>query len=62
VKQAKYLRWFLSVALLIVVWFHAHWSVALSLSLLAFTVEAQTQLWVREAKLLTDILNSTVPK
>jgi len=35
----KYLRWLLSIALLIVVWLHAHWSVALSLSLIFIYIE-----------------------
>lgn len=41
----RYARWTLSLILLIVVWFHAHWSVALVLSLLAISVEAQATLW-----------------
>lgn len=45
VKYVRYVRYLLGVALLIVVWFHAHWSVALSLSLLALSVEGQVILW-----------------
>ncbi len=33
------LRWCLSAALLTTVWFNAHWSVALTLTLLAFGLE-----------------------
>jgi hypothetical protein len=35
----KYVRWALTFALLVVVWFHAHWSVASSLTLMAIAVE-----------------------
>ena len=33
------IRWGLSAALLLIVWFHAHWSVALTLSLQVVTLE-----------------------
>lgn len=41
----KYIRWVLVIALLVIVWRHAHWSVALCLSLLALSVETQALLW-----------------
>jgi hypothetical protein len=41
----NYVRWILSAALLFVVWRHAHWSVAASLTLLALSVELQAVLW-----------------
>lgn len=33
-------RWLLTIALLVVVWVHAHWSVALSITLLSINAEA----------------------
>lgn len=41
----KYLRWILTVALLVVVYQHAHWSVTLCLALTAMSCEAQAMLW-----------------
>lgn len=41
----KYVRWALTIALLVIVWRHAHWSVALSLCLLTLATEGQTELW-----------------
>jgi len=39
------LRWVLTALLLGTVWFHAHWSVALSLTLSAFALEVMG--WTR---------------
>jgi len=44
-KYVTYVRRLLTVALLVVVWFHAHWSVALCLCLLALATEGQAELW-----------------
>lgn len=32
-------RWLLSIVLIVIVWFHAHWSVALSITLLCVANE-----------------------
>ncbi len=37
-----FIRWFLSVVLLYVVWGHTHWSVAFTLTGLAFSNEMQS--------------------
>jgi hypothetical protein len=43
-------RWAAIAVLLWVVWHHAHWSVALTVSLLVIATEAQSSLWRRLAK------------
>ena len=34
------IRWVLGIALMVVVWHHSHWSVALSLTLIFFALES----------------------
>lgn len=38
-KAVTPIRLILTVALMVVVWFHAHWSVALSLTLMSIAIE-----------------------
>lgn len=38
-------RWVLTAALLLIVWCHAHWSVASALTFLTLTAEVNSHLW-----------------
>lgn len=40
-KAAMVIRWILSVALVVEIWKHSHWSVALTMTLLCVNAEAE---------------------
>lgn len=48
--KAGLLRWILTAALLWVVWHHSHWSVALSMTLLAASNEMVTHIAIQADK------------